>query len=307
MIARRIALLLIAACLCSSCRPGPKAALAFMRSPEVAERSSRFQRAMAEQPAPDPDSPGSGMALARWLLPASLREVSGIALSPDGRLFTHGDEGGVVAVIDYRSGVLIKQFAVGKKTVHADFEGIAFARERLFMIVSSGELYEFREGGPGKRVPHRVHRTGLEQECEFEGVAYEPATESLLLACKNVLNKSLQDSLVIFRWSLADSVTAVPRITRFAIPLASVTTPIQAKTIRPSDISVDPRSGNYVLIAAQEKALLEITPAGEVVFVQHLPGEHEQSEGLAITSDGLMIISDEAVRSAATITLYRKP
>ena len=79
------------------------------------------------------------------------------------------------------------------------------------------------------------------------------------------------------------------------------------KNLHPSDITVDPETGNYVMVASLEKAMIEITPAGEVVFVRLLARAHEQAEGLAITKDSILIVSDEAKQSPATITLYKWP
>jgi uncharacterized protein YjiK len=90
--------------------------------------------------------------------------------------------------------------------------------------------------------------------------------------------------------------------------------------LHPSDITIDPLNGNYVMIASREKALFEITPAGHVVFARPIPGEHAQPEGIAITRDSILIISDEksqgatakhkkrdAKDDAAVVTLYRWP
>ncbi len=79
------------------------------------------------------------------------------------------------------------------------------------------------------------------------------------------------------------------------------------KELHPSDVSVDPATGNYVLIAAQEQALIEITPLGEVVSAVALPGKHKQAEGVALTGDGILIVSDEATTRPASLTLYRWP
>jgi uncharacterized protein YjiK len=79
------------------------------------------------------------------------------------------------------------------------------------------------------------------------------------------------------------------------------------KTLAPSDITIDPLTGNYIVIAARQQALIEITPSGEVVRSRPLPGPHEQAEGVVITRDSILMISDEAVRNPAMITLYRWP
>jgi hypothetical protein len=92
----------------------------------VAQRAARLAAALA---APDSAAP-KGAAIARWVLPPDLAEVSGLALTSAGRLLAHDDELGRVAEIDYRSGVLVKRFMIGKAPVRADFEGITVRRRR---------------------------------------------------------------------------------------------------------------------------------------------------------------------------------
>ena len=77
--------------------------------------------------------------------------------------------------------------------------------------------------------------------------------------------------------------------------------------LHPSDITIDPVSGHYVLVAAEERALIEITPAGELVFARPLPDALNHAEGVAITKDSILIISTEAGRRSAAVTLYRWP
>jgi uncharacterized protein YjiK len=292
------AVLMVAAC----DRPDDDGGLVLLQTPEAQARAARFESMLAAHR----ENPDDTTAVARWFLPESLAEVSGLALAADERLFLHSDEGGLVAVMDYRSGVLFKEFIVGAKLGAVDFEGITVADNKLFMVDSDGILYEFREGRAGEHVEYAIHATNLEKECEFEGVAYSTAIQSLLLSCKNIRNDLMKDSLVIFRWKLEEGAPLEARLSRMTIPLANVTAPIQSETFRPSDITVDPSTGNYVLVASQEKAILEMTPAGDVIEVRRIADEHEQAEGVAITKDGILIISNEAVRGKASITLYRK-
>ncbi len=70
-------------------------------------------------------------------------------------------------------------------------------------------------------------------------------------------------------------------------------------------MTIDPATGNYVLISSHEKGLVEITPAGLVDRSETLPGEHNQPEGVAITKDSILILSDEGSKKPASITLYR--
>ena len=286
----------------SACRPGEGETTARQDSAEVARREAHLAAARAQ-----PDSGATREApLARWVLGGELAEISGLALTPDGRLFTHGDERGRVFELDYRRGAMVKQFMIGTRLVQADFEGITAANDALFLLASNGSLYEFQEGTSAEQVAYTLHDTRLGHECEFEGVAFDSTLNTLLLACKNVLSAGpIRDSLVIYRWKLPNGGGVRP--SRLTVPLARVIGANRWRGLHPSDITVDPLSGNYVLIAAQENALIEITPAGELVFARPLPPGLAHAEGVAITRDSMLIISTEAGRRSAAITLYRWP
>jgi len=238
-------------------------------------------------------------------MPAALREISGLALTADGQLLAHSDERGVIYVIDPKLGELKTRFSFGKSGVlRDDFEGITVANGVVYVLASNGTLYEFKKGNDGEKVPVRVIDTKLGKECEFEGVAFDPAISALLLACKTVGTKSLRDHLVIYRWRIGnDDGGSLPPLT---IPLSMILGERGGKKkLHPSDITVDPTTGHYVLVAAQEQALVEITPSGAVVRAEPLPEGHEMTEGIAISRDGILMLSDEATRASATITLYR--
>ena len=254
--------------------------------------------------APASDSAANDGALARWLLPRDLDEISGIAVTSEGRLLAHGDERAQVSEIDYRRGVITKQVVVGRPTIQADIEGIAAVHDAVFLLESNGTLHEFREGENGQRVDYITSDTHLGKECEFEGLAFDASINSLLLACKNVELKQSRDSMVIYRWKLQSGGN---RLSKLTVPLTRILPAIGEKELHPSDITVDPNTGHYVLVASIEKALVEITPAGEVVSARKLRGQHDQAESIAITKDGLLIVGDEAGRRPASITLYRWP
>jgi len=253
---------------------------------------------------PPSDSAVNDGALARWILPRDLDEISGMTLTSSGRLLAHGDERAQVSEIDYRRGIITKQFVVGRPTITGDIEGIAAVHDAVFLLASNGTLYEFREGENGQRVGYITSDTHLGKECEFEGLAFDPSINSLLLACKNVELKQSRDSMVIYRWKLQ---SGGQRLSKLAVPLTRILPAIGEKELHPSDITVDPKTGHYVIVASIEKSLVEITPAGEVVSARKLGGQHNQPESIAITKDGILIVGDEAGRRPAVITLYRWP
>lgn len=240
--------------------------------------------------------------VARWVLPSVLREISGVALTSDGRILAHNDQRGRVYVIDPRRGVITKQFSIGKKAVAADFEGIAVSGGDIFLLESNGDVYQFREGDDGKRVDFTRYDTKLGKECEFESIEIEPGTGAFLLACKVIYRRSERNQLRIYRWMREPGGRG--SVSTINIPLAEAVGTNGWKALSPSDMTIDPKTGNYILITGPEKALIEIASSGSVVRSLPLPSGFEQPEGVAITNDNLIILASEGVTGPGHITIY---
>ncbi|MGH7500795.1 MAG: SdiA-regulated domain-containing protein [Longimicrobiales bacterium] len=235
-------------------------------------------------------------------LPDDLHEISGLATSAQGLFFAHGDESAVVFELDPGTGQPIERFEVGEETATGDFEGIAIAGSRLFMATSAGGIIEFGAAADGARVPFFTHRGLPAEDCEVEGLEYDAATDSLLLACKAAHSKSLEDQLVVFAFSL-DSMRPEVR-PRVAIPIESLGGDI-GKNLSPSGIAIHPTAGTIFVVAAREKMLVELTREGRPLGARRLPGrDHEQPEGIAFSPDGTLWIADEGGNGRATITRY---
>jgi uncharacterized protein YjiK len=268
----------------------------------LAARQARLEQALSDPTNAQPNAP-----VARWILPDKLAELSGLALTGDDRLFTHGDELGTVFEIDYRRGEIVKEFSLGPPVVHDDFEAITVVRDTIILLTAQGFLYRFAEGKDGAGVAYSTIDTKLGERCEFEGIAFDSAANSLVLACKNVRDGGLNDALVLYKWPLGNDSTATGLApAEIRVPLSAMDASLGWTKIEPSDIAVDRRTGNYVIVASGQKALIEITPLGEVVSSRALPSGHAQPEGLAITRDNLMLLSDEANQGPAVITAYRR-
>lgn len=242
--------------------------------------------------------------LARFDLPHRLDEVSGLAFSPDGRLWAHQDESGIVFAIDPETGNVDDGFTLGSPDapVRDDFEGLAVAGDRFFLVSSRGLLYEFRRVPEDEATPARVTDTGLGRGCEVEGLTFDAATASLLLACKTVSAHS--DEIRIHRLPL-DPRAPVPPPVR--VPFRQFE-PFGLRSVHPSGIDVDPATGTFVLVAAREEAILEISPEGRILSVFGLGrGRHPQAEGVAFGPDGRLYIADERSPRRAHLTVYGPP
>ena len=248
------------------------------------------------------DTTGQLAPVAKWVLPDVLREVSGVAVTSDGRILAHNDERARVYVLHPSRGVIVKEFTVGERGLAGDFEAITVSGSDIFMMMSNGDVYQFREGKENDFVPFKRFDTKLGKECEFEGMAVEPGSGAFLLLCKVIGEKSKRDRVLIYRWLSQPG--KAPVVSTISVPLSEAIGANGWKELSPSDLTIDPATGNYVLIAGRQKALVEITPSGSVVRSFPLPGNPQQPEGVAITRDGILIIGDEGVTRAADITLY---
>lgn len=247
----------------------------------------------------------AGAPAGRIELPAELAEVSGLAYTEDGRLLAHGDEQAVIYQIDYPAGKAVKRFAIGDGggPLFGDFEDIQVVGERVFLVTSAGEIVEGTEGENGATVPVVRRTNGIGNACEVEGMAWDEASSSLLLLCKQTKGKRWKDQLVILAVNPATGkFEPEPRLT---VPQAELVRATGAKRFAGSAMVRHPRTGNWILVAGPQHAFVEIDAAGKVLGGGLLAGErHRQPEGLAIAPDLTLLISDEAAGGRATITGY---
>jgi uncharacterized protein YjiK len=280
----------------AACRDTPKARAAELRQIAAARKQELALRLATLDANSD-----KAMPLAMWIMPAQLREISGLALTSRGTVLTHDDNSGRVSEIDPKTGILLKAFSlVGNQK--EDFEAITIAGNDIYLMASDGKLFRFREGADGQQVQFLLFDTGLGKQCEFESLAYEADSTRLLMACKRILDKQAPKDLVIYRMPLPLNRAT---FTLLHVPIKQVIGTNKWKNFRPSDMTIDPFTRNYVIIASHEKGLLVLTPDGDVVRSEPLPGDHRQPEGVAITKDSILLISDEANVKPAALTLYK--
>lgn len=245
------------------------------------------------------DIPASGQ---RFDLPGRLDEISGLAVTADGRLFAHDDERATLHEIAPETGAVGKRFSLGDPPIRDDFEALAIAGERFFLATSRGLLYEFREAADGVTTPYRLTDTGLGASCEVEGLDYDASDDALLVACKTSMPD--QGAIVLHRLPLDPARAPLPpiRIARSQLAAFGLDPEFLA-----SSVAVTP-DGTLVLASANPEALIEVDRAGRVHAAVDLPRRrHPQSEGLAFGRDGSLFVADERNDGeAAVLTRYRR-
>ncbi|RJP63246.1 MAG: hypothetical protein C4539_16870 [Ignavibacteriales bacterium] len=235
-------------------------------------------------------------------LPKALKEISGMAVTKDGRVFAHNDERAVICQVDVNSGEIIKSFSVGKKALRGDFEDIAIVDKKFYLITSDGYLIEFTEGRDKSSVDYKRYETGLSASYNIEGMCYDDETNSLILACKDYPGNGYNGYRTCYSFSLASN--KLDKKPKFVLPIKYITGKIGIKDFKPSGISKNPASGSFFIISANDNGIIEVSPDGKVIAQSKLPKHiHEQPEGIAFLPDKTLLISDEG-KTVGSITKY---
>jgi len=234
-----------------------------------------------------------------------LKEISVIAFSEKGNLFAHNDEIGIVYQIDAYSGKIIKAFQLGKLVLETDFEDLAIANNKFYLITSNGKLYEFIEGNDDDKVYFKEIDLDFPSKNEIEGLCYDVTTNALIIACKNSSGKNYKDQRPIYTFNLSTNKLDINP--RFLISLIELNNKFGIKDFFPSAIALEPKTGNFFILSSKGKpAIVEIDSVGTIVDANTLSKKaHPQPEGLAFNNNGDMIISDEADGNFATLTIYK--
>lgn len=231
-------------------------------------------------------------------LPNDLKEISGMTVTPDNRLFCQQDEQGIVYQVDYNTGSIIKKFSLGSPSIRKDFEDIAFANGMFYLMESNGDIYEFKEGIDGESVEYKVYKTELSKKNDMEGMCYDPETNSLLLATKGSSGTGDVDDKAVYSFSL-DSMKLNLQ-PRFILKKSEI-----KNNFNPSGIIFNNKTGTFFVIAANGNEIVEISKSGGFIGKQKLPtGIHPQAEGIVFLNDNTLLISNEGKSGSGTIIVY---
>jgi len=234
-------------------------------------------------------------------LARSLREVSGLAVTNDGRLFAHNDERATVYEIDPHTGRRLRRFDLGRPAARGDFEGLAVEGGTFYLITSRGMLYRFREPAGEDVAAFGAVDTGVGSRCEVEGLAYDPVERMLLAPCKTV-PATEASYLVIYRLTTGPRPRAASVL---RVPLAQLEAFGLPASFHPSGIEIDPGAHTMVLISARDRVVLELSRDLRIMDAVKLRRHrHPRMEGVAFAPDGALLIADEGRTGRGRLTRY---
>ena len=225
-----------------------------------------------------------------WKLPKAMKEISGLALSADGRLLAHDDEVGIIYELDPAAGKIVKRFNLHPPT-KADFEGIAANARDLFLLISDGRIVRTTEGAAGAKVSFKIWRTPVLNRCDFEGLVDLPDGR-LIIGCKTVAGATQRPPVLVVLDPTAGTASSIT---------------ISAKHgLRPTAVEHDPTTDHLIILSSKSRRIVELTQTGTVVASHKLDKDrHKQPEGLALAADGTIYIADEGGKGKAHLAIYR--
>jgi uncharacterized protein YjiK len=239
-----------------------------------------------------------------WKLPAQLVEISGLSFIDNQRLACVQDEKGIIYIFNEGSGEVESEIVFGD---NGDYEDIEIVENDAWVLKSNGMLLKVEEYLKEDAPVVKKFKTALSGKNDAEGLAYDPGSKSLLIACKEnpfVDERDGKGFKSIYRFDLE---------TRLLDPEPFLL--INQDTIKyykgdlsfaPSGIAIQPGTGNIFILGSVGKLLLVLTAKGEMLAVIKLsPKTFRQPEGICFSPDGTLYISNEGAGREGTILKFK--
>lgn len=243
-----------------------------------------------------------------WTLPAILNEISGLSFIDNQRLACVQDESGKIFIFNTEAGKVEKEINFGN---NGDYEGIEIVGKDAWILKSNGTLYEVKHYQDEAASATTDHDTPLSARNDTEGLAFDPADNCLLIACKE--QPLLQENegsgfRGIYRFDLETRQLYPEPYIMISLDTVKYYRSINSKsrtgseTFQPSGIAAHPVSGEIYVLGSVGKLLLVLSTDGKILAsVKLMPGIFPKPEGICFSPDGKLFISTEGDGKAGKI------
>ena len=249
---------------------------------------------------------------ARYKLPDYLEEISGLSFIGKRKIACVQDEKAIIYVLNLEQEKIVNKYDFGKD---ADYEDIAVMDKTAFVLRNDGDIYRIKNFSKKDRKIKKFE-TPLKEKNNTEGLAYDPLSSSLLIACKGSpsidKNKPYEGYKAIYRFDLKeeelmeeplylidleklDSYKDQNALSKFSLRVAKSLRLIESETsFQPSGLAIHPIYGDIYIISSVGKLLIILDRHGKVQDVKELsPVKFRQPEGICFSPSGDMYISNE--------------
>jgi len=248
-------------------------------------------------------------------MPKKLKEISGLSMSTSDKniVVAIQDEDGILFHINKNTGEVNKEIPFYKP---GDYEGVEVVRDTVYVIKSTGTLYEVSE--LEKSPPYVMKRKFfLTKSNDVEGLCYDEKENRLLVACKGMPVKGKSEEENKFQKAIysldleTDSMDTEPA---FIFNLATIldylkgreamaqydklysyfNPEVDALIFSPSAIAIHPLTGNIYMTSSPKKILMVFDRAGNILHLEKMDKSiHPQPEGLTFDEDGTLYMVNE--------------
>lgn len=251
-----------------------------------------------------------------YSIPNELIEISGISFINDSTLAAIQDEEGILYFYNLNREEIIQKYEFWKGK---DYEDLAVTGEDLWIVNSSGTLYELKNFKKGFSKPN-VFKTVLKEDNNIEGLAFDKQHNRLLLAVKDrsidgnekekdiyafdLKTKTLNEQPVYsIKLSEIEEFFKGDQIEEFSKKiLKAVGNQNLNEVFRTSALNFHPKTGELYVLSSLNNIIAVLSSDGRLLKVLELDGkEFIQPEGLAFTDDGRLFISNEGKGIQANI------
>jgi len=238
-----------------------------------------------------------------WNLPAELAEISGVSFIDNQRLACIQDEKGIIYIFNLKAGEVEMEINFGDD---GDYEGIEIIENDAWVLKSNGMLYEVPDYLENAESIVKKHKTALSGKNDTEGLAYDPVSNNLLIACKEnpFLDERKGKGIKAF-YSFNPETKQIDIEPFLLINLDTIGYYKGDVSFKPSGIAVQPATGNIFILGSAGKLLLVLSGKGEMLALTGLkPKLFPQPEGICFSPDGTLYIANEGDGREGTILKF---
>jgi len=253
------------------------------------------------------------------ILPASLHEISGLAIVDSTNIACIQDEQGILFLYNIKQHKVNQQYTFG---LNGDYEGITKVGDLLYVLRSDGILYEIKNYST-KKLSAKVYATHVPAQ-NNEGLCYDSINHRLLVGAKGKINKDPQnkDLRCIYGFDLAtktlnqnpvysfniNDINVSAKLMGISLPKKKNKEGKQVETgfkLNTSEIAIHPITKQLYVLSATDHCLFIFNINGNLEHIEVLnPILFNKAEGLSLYPNGDVLISNEGQAHQPTLLKF---
>jgi len=254
-----------------------------------------------------------------YILPDTLREISGITEIDSISFACIQDENGILFLYDALNNKIKEQYFFH---IDGDYEGITRIDNTIYVLRSDGVLFEIKKFR-SEKFKTTSYVTGIPAN-NNEGLCYDKKNHRLLIGCKGKPGKGIEykDKRVIYGFDLKTKKLSNEPVFDFNLALIKqfainnkIDLPYRNKKrgainepiirFRTSAIGIHPLTNKLYLLSATEHLLFIFNMDGTIEHIETLDTElFNKAEGITFFNNGDMLISNEGQDKKPTLLQF---